>query len=133
MSTISADANLSALDPYDRFGTSWVLPAVAAGIPTGTPISLSADSVWKIIANLKDKTGVGGPSPGYDIFECDKGQWTRSFSRPNSGPSSFGPWVQTLNFQTGVSAGVTSVNGMTGDVSISASVVLPVTLAVSGT
>lgn len=70
------------------------------------------------------------PSPGYELFECEQGQWSRNFARSAGGSCSFSVWVRITDFASGMAGGVTSVNGQTGDVSIAAAI--PVTLNVSG-
>ncbi len=130
MANISADADLSAIDPYEYWGSGWTFPyPYSAGVPTDAPISLSAGSTWAIRSNVNDFSL--NPHNGYAVFECEQGQWVRQFMRSVSGTTTFAPWIKTADYFSG-STGVTSVNGQTGDVSISAAIVLPVTLQVTG-
>lgn len=125
--TLSADADLNAVDPNDLWGGQWTFPyPYSAGIPSNAPPALSAGSTWALRANMNYSGGLN-PSPGYEVFECEQGQWARRFARSASGSCSFSAWVKTTDFG---SSPVTSVNGKTGDVSIAAA--LPITLNVSG-
>lgn len=68
----------------------------------------------------EDSASFAGVYPGWQLFQTKNGSWNRPMTRngaPTSGvyALSYGPWVKIQNFGTAV---VNSVNGKTGAVSL---------------